>query len=201
MKTIGITGSVAMGKSTVVKMLRYLRHPVFDADAAVADLYLRDKELNDAIAFQFPDTLDVHGKVCKQLLAKRVFANDAERQALEAIIHPRVFCMAKKFHHQQRCLRRKIIFWDVPLLFQSPLQCFCDEIWVVTCSDALQHRRALRRPHWDVQRFETIRSLQVPARTQRLYADRLIMTGVERGTVFRELKGHLRCVSRETRVL
>ena len=189
MKIVGITGSVAMGKSSTVKMLRYLGYPVFDADATVAGLYRDDQGFLQEIKTLFPESAGLGSQVDKALLAQRVFSDPSARKLLESLIHPRVSRLAERFALRHQRLRTNIIFWDVPLLFQSELQYYCAEIWVVAAPEALQRRRALQRTGWSQERFEAIRDVQVAPNRQKTMADRIIPTGLG--------KAHtLRCVKR-----
>lgn len=188
MYTVGITGSVAMGKSTVVRMVRFLGHPVFDADAAVARLYREDVRLCAQIAKVFPEAADFYGVINKAVLTRRVFQDVSVRNILEEIIHPGVRRAAKSFVNRHRRLRRKMVFWDVPLMFQSGMDQFCTEVWVVSCSETLQHRRVLRRAGWDEERWKSVCRIQLSSQVQERLADRVIPTGLGRAITFRHLK-------------
>ena len=191
MKIIGITGSVAMGKSSTVKMLRYLGYPVFDADAEVAKLYAQDTDFIEEVMIYFPEAVDLAGRLDKVLLAQRVFSDNSARKTLEGLIHPRVWHASEQFTRKHQRLRTRFVFWDVPLLFQSRMQHSCDEIWVVSASEFLQRRRALRRKGWDEQRFEAIRAIQLPPFVQERMADRLIATGLGKAHTLRCLKQYI----------
>ena len=190
MKIIGITGSVAMGKSSAVKMLCYLRYPVFDADATVAQLYQFDQALIQEIVATFPEVL-VDNEINKGFLAQKVFSDVQVRKRLERIIHPKVHQAAKLFTAQCQRLRSRVVFWDIPLLLQSDLQYQCDEIWVVSAPAFLQSRRVLRRKGWDQERFDKVRRLQVSQMIQEKMADRIIPTGIGKAQTMRCLKKYI----------
>ena len=87
--TLGLTGSIGMGNSTVAAMLRSLGVPVFDADAAVHRLQGAGGRLVAAIAAEFPDTTGPQG-VNRTALAEAVLADPARLRALERLVHPAV---------------------------------------------------------------------------------------------------------------
>ena len=180
-----------MGKSSTVHMLRYLGYPVFDADATVADFYRRDQKFIKEIETLFPETLDSERRINKGFLAQKIFADHSARKILEALVHPRVAHAAERFTMQHQILRAKMVFWDVPLLFQSEMQFSCDEIWLVSAPETLQRRRALQRKGWDRARFEAIRKLQIAPETQQKMADRVLATGIGKAHTLRCLK---RCI-------
>jgi dephospho-CoA kinase len=78
MRVIGLTGSIAMGKSTTAAMLRRLGLPVHDADAAVHRLTAAGGRAVAAIAARFPGVVDENGAVERRLLGPRVFKNPSE---------------------------------------------------------------------------------------------------------------------------
>lgn len=180
-----------MGKSCTVNMLRYLGYPVFDADAIVAKLYAQDKSFVEEVMINFPDAAISGGGIDRSILAQKVFSDDMLRKCLEGLIHPRVWSASEQFTLKYRRLRTRLVFWDVPLLFQSRMQHSCEEIWVVSASEALQRRRALRRKGWDMQRLEAVRAIQVAPAIQERMADRLIVTSLGKAHTLRCLKRYI----------
>ena len=88
---VGLTGGLASGKSTIAKILAARGVPVFDADAAVHELYRAGGEGAAAVADLFgEDILDATGRVDREALAARVLDDDRARRRLEAAIHPLV---------------------------------------------------------------------------------------------------------------
>ena len=89
---LGLTGAVAMGKSTVAAHLRALSLPVYDADAAVHAMLAKDADIIAAVLAQFPAAAATKNKgaIDRQLLGAEIFADTKKRRALEAIIHPRL---------------------------------------------------------------------------------------------------------------
>ena len=127
---LGLTGSIGMGKSTAVKMLRRFGLPVHDADAAVHALLAKGGAAVLAVAIAFPGV--VHdGAVDRQALGGRVFGDPEALARLEAIVHPLVRRAQTRFLKQQVRLRRTIAVLDIPLLFETGGERLCDVVIVV----------------------------------------------------------------------
>ena len=93
MIVVGLTGSIAMGKSTVAAMFTAEGAPVFDSDAAVHALYRSPDAL--AVEAAFPGVL-VEGVIDRDRLGQRVLGDSAALARLEAIVHPEVAAKARR---------------------------------------------------------------------------------------------------------
>lgn len=187
MFVLGLTGSIGMGKSTAANMLRAMGIPVHDADAAVHELFARDRKVRAAIAERFPGTADENG-VDRQALGKAVFGNPAARRDLEAILHPRVRASAEKFLHRCRRLGVLIAVLDIPLLYETGGEARVDVVVVVSAPAFLQKKRVMARPGMDAERFAGILTSQMPDREKRRRADFVVETGLGRAYTFMALK-------------
>lgn len=169
----GLTGSIAMGKSTVASMFAELGCPVFDADAAVRDFYRTDGvPIMEAV---FPG-VTVEGVVDRQRLAAKVLGDPATMTKLEAIVHPAVALRRKTFLSDARVAGRRIVFLDVPLLFETGGERSVDLIVVVSAGPLAQRARALARPGMTVEKFESLLSRQTPDAEKRRRAHSVIDT-------------------------
>jgi dephospho-CoA kinase len=171
---IGLTGSIAMGKSTVAAMFVEEDVPVFDADAAVHQLQGAGGLLVDAIENAFPGTTGPQG-VDRQKLGAAVLGDKQKLQQLESIIHPAVGAMRAAFLSENA--DRAIIVFDIPLLFEKGGHAAVDHIVVVSAPADQQRARALSRPGMTVEKFENILKLQTPDAEKRAKADTVIDTG------------------------
>lgn len=180
MRVIGLTGSIAMGKSTTAAMLRRLGIPVHDADAAVHRLTAPKGRAVAAIAARFPGVVDETGAVDRRLLGPRVFKDPKELKALEAILHPLVKDEEKRFMQRQYREKRRLVVLDIPLLFETRGQGRCDAVWVVSAPRLLQTQRVLRRPGMTGDRLAAVRARQIPDAEKRRRADLVIPTGLGR---------------------
>ena len=105
MKVLGLTGSIAMGKSEAGRMLRRRGVPVFDSDRAVHELLRRDPDVRRAIAARHPDCV-TGGRVDRARLGAKVFRDAQERRWLEQLLHPRVRAASRAFLRRQQARRR-----------------------------------------------------------------------------------------------
>ena len=171
---IGLTGGIAMGKSTVAKMFMGENVPVFDADAAVHSLQGPGGALLAPIEAEFPGTTGLEG-VDRLLLGKAVFGNPERLARLEAIIHPTVAAMRTAF--LERHADKALIVLDIPLLFEKGGHSAVDHIVVVSAPPEQQRARALARDGMTAEKFDQILALQTPDAKKRARADTVIDTG------------------------
>lgn len=172
---IGLTGSIGMGKSTVAQMFVDENVPMFDADAAVHILQGPGGLLVGEIEALFPGTTGKEG-VDRQKLGAAVLGNADALQKLEALIHPAVGEMRVKFLAEQK--NAPIILFDIPLLFEKGGADGVDHIVVVSASEEDQRSRVLARDGMTPEKFEKIKSLQMPDSEKRKRADTVIDTSV-----------------------
>lgn len=191
MLVIGLTGSIGMGKSTAVAMLRRMGIPVHDADAAVHDLIRPGGGGVTEIARAFRGVVRL-GVVDRKRLGDRIFKDPAARARLEAILHPRVRRATERFIVQQRRLRRDLVVLDIPLLFETGGERLCDAVVVVSAPRAVQVQRVLSRPGMTRERFLGILSAQLSDREKRRRADFVVQTGLSKGRTLRQLSAIVR---------
>jgi dephospho-CoA kinase len=170
---LGLTGSIAMGKSAVAQMFRDEGIPVFDADAAVHYMQGPSGALVAEIEAVFPGTTNDAG-VDRLALGAAVFGDPKKLAALEAIVHPAVATMRNQFLIDAKTAL--IVVFDIPLLFEKGGHTSVDHIVVVSTSGVQQRARALARPGMTAQKFEGILNLQMPDAQKRVRGDTIIDT-------------------------
>ena len=116
MRIIGLTGSIGMGKSTTAKLFTEAGVPVYDADAAVHQIYAG--EAAPAIEAAFPGTT-VDGKVDRARLSARVVHDQAAIKQLEQIVHPMLGASRQKFLEEAERSGAPVVVMDIPLLFET----------------------------------------------------------------------------------
>ena len=174
---LGLTGAVAMGKSTVAAHLRTLSLPVYDADAAVHAMLAKDAEIIAAVLAQFPAaTTKNKGAIDRQRLGAEIFGDTKKRRALEAIIHPHLRQQRADWTAKMADANHPIIVYDIPLLYETNADNECDYVAVVSTSPYLQKKRALARANMDEERFNQIIAAQMPNAEKCQRADYIIPT-------------------------
>lgn len=176
-----------MGKSTAAAMLRRLGLPVFDSDGAVRALTAKNGAAIPAIAKRFPGT--VHkGTLDRQALAKKVFSSSRQLTVLEAILHPLVKSRRSKFLSRMTRQRKKLVIFDIPLLFETGAERGCDAVIVISAPATIQRQRVLRRPGMTTARLSSILSRQMPDAQKRRRADVVVPSGIGKAETLRRLK-------------
>jgi dephospho-CoA kinase len=173
MRVLGLTGSIGMGKSTTAKLFAEAGVPVYDADAAVHQLY--EGEAGPAIEAAFPGTTS-GGKVDRAKLSARVVNDPAAMQRLEAIVHPMLGASRRKFFDDAEAAGAPVVVVDVPLLFETGGEKRVDAVVVVTTSQELQRERVLARGTMDEEKLNSIIARQMPDAEKRKRADFLVDT-------------------------
>lgn len=170
---LGLTGSIAMGKSTTAQMFRDFGVPVNDADEVVHQLY--SGEAVAPVEAAFPgSTRD--GKVDRAELSRQLMQAPERLRELEAIVHPLVRGKEQEFLAENRAANAPFVVLDIPLLFETGAEKRVDRVVVVTCSAELQRQRALKRPGMTEEKLAMILARQVPDSEKRKRADYIIDT-------------------------
>ena len=158
MIVVGVTGSVAMGKSTVSAMFAALGAPVFDADAAVREFYAGAGA--QAIEAEFPG-VSVDGRVDRERLSRLVLGDPIALKRLEGLVHPHVAGARLRFLERAAAEGRRFAIVDVPLLLETGGETSVDIVVVVSAPEAMQRSRALARAGMSEANLEAILSRQM----------------------------------------
>ena len=173
MLLIGLTGSIGMGKSETAKMFRKLGLPVYDADAAVHELYAPGGAAVAPIEAAFPGVTK-EGAVDREELGKRVLGKPEELKRLEAIIHPLVGEAQINFLLEAEAAGNRMVVLDIPLIYETDGEARVDVVVVVSAPAEMQRTRVLARPGMTEEKFEAILAKQVPDAEKRERADFIV---------------------------
>ncbi|RUM09667.1 dephospho-CoA kinase [Rhizobium chutanense] len=173
MLTIGLTGSIAMGKSTAAKLFAEAGIPLNDSDAVVHDLYTG--EAAPLVDAAFPGTMK-DGAVDRHELGRQLALDPDGFKRLEAIVHPLVRKRETEFLARQRAAGAEMVLLDIPLLFETGAEERVDVIVVVSADPQIQRQRVLARPGMTEEKFDMILARQTPDAEKRRRADYLIDT-------------------------
>lgn len=142
-KVIGLTGSIAVGKSTVTQYLLTHGYQVLDADEISHHALDQGTSCYDQVKGLF-GCIDEKGNIDRKALGKIVFHDASLKKKLEDIIHPYVISELKK---GIEICQDDVIFLDIPLLYEVHLEYLCDKIMVVYVDEETQIERLMRRNH------------------------------------------------------
>ena len=172
MFVIGLTGSIAMGKSTTARMFADAGVPVYDADAAVHRLY--ETEAAGAIEAAFPGTTR-EGKVDRAALRGRVTGDAPALRLLESIVHPLVGEARNTFLREAEAAGAKVAVLDIPLLLETGGDTRVDAVVVVSAPVEVQRARAAERG-LSAEQFDALLARQMPDAEKSRRADFVVDT-------------------------
>lgn len=176
MYILGLTGSISMGKSTVLKMFQDCDIPVFDADEKVRALFQESAHLKRSLRGLFAEVFDGEN-VNRAKLANLVFENEKKLRQLECIIHPIIMKHMHQFIERYRKKKAPLIVLDIPLLFETGAADICNGVAVVSAPEEVQKKRALMRSNITKERLAMILKRQLPDQEKRNRADFILSTG------------------------
>ena len=164
---VGLTGGIASGKSTVAKLFEALGVPVIDTDILAREIVAPGQPVLQQIAQRFgPGVLAADGSLDRAALRARVFADPAERKALEQLTHPAIRALVEQ---RAAVAGGKYQLHVIPLLVETDGQSRVDRVLVVDCSEDLQIRRLQARDGVTVEQARAILAAQT-SRAARLSA-------------------------------
>lgn len=169
---LGLTGSIGMGKSTTAALFAAEGIAVWDADGAVHRLYGPAQPAAVAIAQIFPEAI-VDGAVSRQVLRGLMACDPAVLDRIQTIVHPLVAADRAGFlalHLDE------IVLLDIPLLYETGADRFCDGVVVVTAPQDVQRSRVLSRGQMTQAEFDMILSRQMPDAEKRARATWVVET-------------------------
>lgn len=174
LRLVGLTGGIASGKSTVSGMFRSLGAPIIDADQVAREVVAPGEPALAEIAARFPGVVDGSGNLDRAALGARVFADAGERQALNAILHPRI---------QQRVLEKtwaladagvRLAIYDVPLLVENRLQDSLSGVILVSVPPEVQRARLMARNGYSPEEAQARIDAQLPLEEKKKVATWII---------------------------
>jgi dephospho-CoA kinase len=192
MFVLGLTGSLAMGKSTAAAMFAAEGAAVFNADSVVHELYAGAAVA--PIEVVFPG-VTANGVIDRALLGKRVVGDKPALAKLEAIVHPLVHAAENAFRARAAGEGRRVAVLDIPLLLEIGGEAGVDAVVVVTTTAEEQRARILRRDGMTKDRAAALLSRQMPDAEKRKRAHFIIDTSGEYAATRKQVADVMRAVA------
>jgi len=181
MLKVGLTGSIAVGKSHVLSILAELGCQVIDADQIAREVVAPDSDGLKAVAAHFgARVLTSDGKLDRVRLGSIVFADEDQRRALNSILHPLIIARQDEL---LRALEREhpngITIVDAALMIESGGYQRLDKLIVVHCRPDIQLARLMKRDGLSSEAARARIDAQMPQEEKKKYADFLVDTSEE----------------------
>lgn len=197
MLKVGLTGSIAVGKSFVANVFAELGCHVIDADATAREVVeIGTAGLEKVVAAFGENILNEDGSLNRTKLGNIVFKNEPKRKLLNSILHPLIIATYnKQIEKWESEDPVGIAIVDAALMIESGSYKMFDKIIVVFCSSEIQQSRLMKRNNLTMKEALSRTTIQMPQEEKKKYADFLIDTSgdfektrkqVE--TVYKELK-------------
>ena len=156
MLKIAITGRIATGKTAVSKILVDLGYKVFESDKEVKKIYKNTivvEAIRKIFSNKIPNLIE-QNKINMNNLGNYVFSKKSQLKKLEEIIHPYIW--EKKSFFLLMHPKEKVLFFDIPLLFEKKLQNEYDYIFYTKVDLQTQKKRALQRDKMNMRKLKQI---------------------------------------------
>jgi dephospho-CoA kinase len=186
---IGLTGSIASGKSTVSSMLKELHLPIIDADQIARDVVEPGEDTLKEIVSAFgEDILYPDGTLNRKKLGSIIFSNNEKRKMLNSIVHPAV---RKRMLEQKETYLKdgeSCVVMDIPLLFESKLTHMVDKILVVFVDEHVQLERLMERDNSTKEEASERIQSQIPVKEKVKQADAIIDNNGTKEESYKQLR-------------
>jgi dephospho-CoA kinase len=188
--SIGITGGISTGKTTLCDCLREIipAAKFFNADQAARQLVDLDPEVRREVATEFgADIYSAAGDLNRGRLRSIVLESAAKKSALEKILHPRI---RRQWSAEAQTHRQPFDFFfaDIPLLYETGGETLCDRVVVVACSPEVQLGRLLQRASINRADAEKMIKSQMPLEEKIRRADHVVWNNGDRATLVEQAR-------------
>lgn len=178
MKTIGLVGGIASGKSLVAEILVELGAGLLDADRAGHAVLAEDAEVHAAVRERWGGAVfEADGSIDRAAIARRVFtpgkSAELERRLLEGLLHPKIRQRLDRLREQYLAAGKPAVVLDAPLLLEAGWAPLCDVVLMVDAPRDVRRSRARRRG-WSDDEFDRREQAQWSIDEKRRAADVII---------------------------
>lgn len=193
MIVVGITGNIASGKSTALNFIKKQKIPTHDSDKIVSYLYKNaPKQFISFLKSNSFSRAIKQKKINKNTIRNEVTNNKKKLNALEVFVHQKVKKSRDRFLEKNKKSKEKIVFLDIPLLFEKKLESICDYVFLTYSPLELRKKRALNRKKMNKKTIEKFIKLQIPDKLKIKKADFVINTAQTKTYTNKQIKESLR---------
>lgn len=197
MLSVGVTGNIGSGKSTVCSIFQWLGVPIYEADLAVKRLYGEHEGLKKSLLSLLGDgAYNSNGDFDTAWVRQRVFANDALRSALNALVHPIVFNDFARWCGEKKAQNHPYVIKEAAILFESGADATVDLVVGVLAPLDVRRQRVLARDHMSEGEFERRVQAQWPQEKWLKRCDFIIHNNGESSLIKQVVEIHHRLMNR-----
>ncbi|ADE16862.1 dephospho-CoA kinase [Nitrosococcus halophilus Nc 4] len=183
---VGLTGGIGSGKSTAARIFAELGVPVIDTDIIARELVEPGQPaLAEIIAAFGEEILNAQGMLDRARLRRLVFANEALKARLEAILHPRIL---QEMHHRAARLAAPYCILVIPLLVETAQEGAIDRTLVIDVPETIQRHRVKARDQLSDEEIDAILRTQCPRAVRLAAADDVIVNDTDLATLHRQIE-------------
>ena len=185
---VGLTGGIASGKTTISDFLKKKNYKVHNSDFEVDKIYSKPNNffLKHLRAIGLSHSIK-QKKINKITIREEIFKNKKTKTRLEKFIHNEVQKSRKKFLNKYKKNQTKIIFLDVPLLFEKKLDKICDICILMYAPQKIREKRALKRQGITKKIFRQIMKSQMKESIKKKKADYIINTSNSKKNCYKKI--------------
>ncbi|TBN04369.1 dephospho-CoA kinase [Hyunsoonleella flava] len=187
MITVGLTGGIGSGKTTVAKAFEALGVPVYIADVEAKRLMNRSKVIKRKLIALLGESAYVDGKLNRPYVANIIFNDKSYLEKMNAIVHPKV---ARHFEKWAAKQQGPYVIKEVAILFENGGNAQCDLVITVTAPKALRIERLLKRDNTTKEKIKVIMKNQWSDRKKIKHSDFVIVNKNLDGTRLQVQKIH-----------
>ncbi len=177
MLEVGLTGGIACGKTAIRRRFDALGVPTLDADRVVHGLFAPGTDVTREVRERFGgNVIAADGSVDRKTLGAVVFRDAAERESLEAIVHPRVFEAIEMFLRDACKTSAAVAVVDAALMYETGSYERYDRVVVAYCPSEMQPERLMTRDRMSREQAQPRIAAQMPVEEKRDRADYVIDT-------------------------
>lgn len=197
MYTIGLTGGIASGKSSVVSILKERGYAVIEADRVSRDVMREGGEALREIKEAFPGFFDEEGELNRRALAHHIHSDDGARDTLNRITHPKILSNIKESIKTYEREGLSLLFVDVPLLFEVGIDGWFVEVWLIYVKREEQIQRLMKRDRVSLKEAVERLSSQIPLEEKIPLSHRIIDNTGHRGLLRQKVHACLMAFHKE----